>query len=132
MNLIAWNYMGFNVDNFRRNFGALIDYHKPYLVALVETKMQDYISLHNKFPFNNMIQVLANSNSGGLVRLWDDEILELDDITTKGQEIYVMVKVRSTNHSWLFSSIYAGTYRNSHNILWQNHRTIFFLQETGD
>ncbi|KAH0632709.1 hypothetical protein KY284_035504 [Solanum tuberosum] len=105
MNLIVWNRRGCNEDDFRRNFRSLIDWHKPPLVALVETKMQDHQPLLDNFPFNTMIQVPANGNSGGLVMLWDNKIVELDNIATTGQEIHAMVKVRSTNNSWLFSSL---------------------------
>ncbi|KAH0641623.1 hypothetical protein KY289_032597 [Solanum tuberosum] len=87
MNIIVWNCRGCNGDDFRRNFRDLVDWHKPSLVALVETKMQDHQALLDNFPFNNMIQVPAIGNSGGMVMLWDDEILELDNIATTGQEI---------------------------------------------
>lgn len=61
--------------------------------------MSDHQSLLDNFPLNNILQVPASSNSGALVMLWDDKILELDDIATIGQEIHVMVKVHSTNDS---------------------------------
>ena len=72
-------------------------------MALVETKMQDHQPLQDNFDFNNLIQVPAIGNSGGLAVLWDDAILELDDIAATCQEIHAIVKVRSTNDSWLFS-----------------------------
>lgn len=61
--------------------------------------MSDHQYLLDNFPLNNILQVPASSNSGALVMLWDDKILELDDIATIGQEIHVMVKVHSTNDS---------------------------------
>ncbi|KAH0651476.1 hypothetical protein KY285_032168 [Solanum tuberosum] len=92
INIIVWNCRGCNGEDFRRNFRALIDWHKPPLVALVETKMQDHQALLDNFPFNNMIQVSAVGNSGGLGMLWDDDVLEIDDVATTGQEIHAMVK----------------------------------------
>ncbi|KAK4716458.1 hypothetical protein R3W88_014796 [Solanum pinnatisectum] len=65
-----------------------------------------------------MIQVPAVGKSGGLVVLWDDNLL---DIATTSQEIHTMVKIRSTNELWLFSCIYVSNHRN---ILWQNLKTI--------
>ncbi|KAH0636607.1 hypothetical protein KY290_037026 [Solanum tuberosum] len=39
-----------------------------------------------------MIKVPAICNFDGLVVLWDDNILELDEIATTGQEIHAMIK----------------------------------------
>ncbi|KAH0678233.1 hypothetical protein KY284_019318 [Solanum tuberosum] len=80
MNIIVCNCRGCNRDEFRRNLRDLVDWHKTPPVALVETKMQDHQALLNNFPFNNMIQVPAIGNSRVMVMLWDDELLELDDI----------------------------------------------------
>ncbi|KAK6789820.1 hypothetical protein RDI58_013620 [Solanum bulbocastanum] len=124
MNIIIWNCRGCNGDDFKRSFRALLDWHKPTLVALVETKMQDHQTLLDDFTFNNMNQVPTNGNYGGLTILWDDTILVLDDIATTGQEIHAMVKVRTTNHSWLFSCIYASTCRCYRKIIWENIKTI--------
>ncbi|KAK4731156.1 hypothetical protein R3W88_024144 [Solanum pinnatisectum] len=101
-----------------------ISCHNPLLVALIETKMQDHQSLVDDFPFTRMIQVPAVGNSGGLVILWDNSLIEVDDIATTGQEIHAMVKVCATNEYWLFSCIYASTYLNSRKILWENVKKI--------
>lgn len=61
--------------------------------------MQDHQTLRDNFSFNNMIQVPTVANSGGLAMLWDDDIVELDDVATTVQEIHAMVKVRATNDS---------------------------------
>ncbi|KAG5632806.1 hypothetical protein H5410_004523 [Solanum commersonii] len=85
MNVIIWNGRGCNGEDFRRRFRALLDWHKAPLVVLVETKMQDHQPLLDDFTFNNMIQLPENGNSRGLAVLWDDTLLELDDIATIGQ-----------------------------------------------
>ncbi|KAK4728133.1 hypothetical protein R3W88_021121 [Solanum pinnatisectum] len=74
--------------------------------------MVNHQVLLDDFHFNKMIEVRAVGNSGGLVVLWDDNMLELDEIATTEQEIH------------LFSCIYASTYRNKRKILWQNLQTI--------
>lgn len=66
-------------------------------MALIETKMQNHQPLLDDFPFTNMIEVASVGNSSGLVILWDDSILELDDIMTTDQEIHAMIKVRLTS-----------------------------------
>ncbi|PHT67436.1 hypothetical protein T459_26923 [Capsicum annuum] len=69
-----------------------VDWHKPPVVALLETKMQDHLPLLNDYPFNRIIEVPAVGNAGGLAVLWDDSLLELDDIATTDQEIHTLVK----------------------------------------
>ncbi|KAK4710020.1 hypothetical protein R3W88_004533 [Solanum pinnatisectum] len=112
MNFIIWNCRGGNRSEFRMNFRSLMDCHIPPL------------ELVDDFPFNRMIQVPSVGNFGGMLVLWDDSILELDDITTTRQEIHVMVKPCSSNNSWLLSCIYASTCLNSRKILWDNLRRI--------
>lgn len=63
-------------------------------------------------------------NVGGLPVLWDDSLLELDEIMTTDQEIHVIVKVRHYNGPWLFSCIYASIYRYKRRILWENLKQI--------
>ncbi|KAM3266562.1 hypothetical protein P3L10_003556 [Capsicum annuum] len=92
INIILWNCRGGNNPEFKRNFRSLVDWHKPPLVALLETKMQDYQALLDEFPFTRMIDVPAIGKSGGLAILWDDALLELDQICTTDQEIHVMIK----------------------------------------
>ncbi|KAF3623119.1 putative F-box/FBD/LRR-repeat protein-like [Capsicum annuum] len=70
-----------------------VDWHKPPVVALLETKMQDHLPLLNDYPFNRIIEVPAVGNAGGLAVLWDDSLLELDDIATTDQEIHTLVKI---------------------------------------
>ncbi|KAG5576021.1 hypothetical protein H5410_056155 [Solanum commersonii] len=60
---------------------------------------QDHQMLLDNFSFNNMIQVPTVANSRALSMLWDDDIVELDDVATTVQEIHAMVKVRTTNDS---------------------------------
>lgn len=82
--------------------------------------MQDHQILLDDFPFKNMIEVPAIGNYGGIVVLWDDNLLEVDEIAITAQELHVMVKVSSTNTSRLFSCIYASTNRSMRKILCKN------------
>ncbi|KAM3381828.1 hypothetical protein P3S68_007401 [Capsicum galapagoense] len=92
MDIIIWNCRGFNGSVFRRNFRAIIDWHKPPLVALLKTKMQNHQVFLNIFPFNKMTEVPAIRNFEGIAVLWDDNFLELDNIATNEQKIHAMVK----------------------------------------
>lgn len=94
------------------------------MVAFLETKIQDYQVLLDDFPFTRMIDIPAIGNSGGLAILWDDNFLELDQISTTDQEIHAMITVTSKNTSWWFSCVYTITYRCKRKILWQNLKSI--------
>lgn len=122
MNFIIWNCRGGSGANIRHNFRSLLDWHRPPIVALLETKMQDHQPLLDDLNFNNMIQVPTVGNSEGIILLWEDSQLDMDEITTTNQEIHVMVKVSTTNCSWLLSCIYAHVHLNQCLILWENLR----------
>ncbi|KAH0639748.1 hypothetical protein KY285_036334 [Solanum tuberosum] len=89
---LPYHPKGGNRPDFRRNFRSLLDWRRPPLVVLLEIKMQSHQILLDDFPFNQMIKVSTICNSDGLVVLWDDIILELDEIATTGQEIHAMIK----------------------------------------
>lgn len=80
--------MGLSLDII---LGLLLTGTNP-LVALLETKMQEHQALLDVFNFNNMIQVHTTGNSGGLVLLWDDTQIDVEEITTSNQEIHAMIK----------------------------------------
>ncbi|KAG5621920.1 hypothetical protein H5410_007138 [Solanum commersonii] len=117
MNLIIWNCGGGNGPEFRRNFRSLLDWHKPPLVALLETKMQNHISLLEEFPFTRMIEVPTIGNSGGIVVLWDDAILELDEITTTNQEVHAIIKETMWASHPEFGKIVENAWENKRNLL---------------
>lgn len=121
--LVVWNCRGGNGADFIRNFRALLDQHRPLLVALLETKLQSHQGLIDDFPFNQMIEIPKIGNSGGLVVLWDNNMLELDEIATTKQEIHAMIKVSVSNDQCLVSSIYASNFRSTHTILQENIHT---------
>lgn len=82
MNLIIGNLRGANGPDFRPNFRSLVDWHKPPLVALLQTKMQDHLVLLNDFSFNKIIEVSAIGNAGGslqcgMILCWSSMILQL-------------------------------------------------------
>ncbi|MCD9639293.1 hypothetical protein HAX54_023720 [Datura stramonium] len=84
---------GGNSAEFRHNFRALIDWHRPSIITLLETKMEEHQPILNDFPFTNMIQLPAQGLSRGIVILWDANILELTQIEVTNQTIHVKVQV---------------------------------------
>lgn len=77
--------------------------------------MQDHQVLLDDFNFNNMIKVRTIGNSGGIVLLWDDAQLEVDEISTLNQEKHAMVKVSMSNYPCLLCCIYASVYTEEKN-----------------
>lgn len=51
-NFIIWNIKGGNNEAFRRNFRDMINTHKPCMVTLSETRMENHISILNDFAFS--------------------------------------------------------------------------------
>lgn len=86
--------------------------------------MQDNQLLLNDFLFNRIIGVPTVGNAGGLAVMWDDSILELDEIATTDQEIHVIIKVRHNDVTWIFSCIYASIYIHKRRNLWKNLKHI--------
>ncbi|KAH0776596.1 hypothetical protein KY290_008007 [Solanum tuberosum] len=64
--------------------------------------MQNHQVLLVDFPFNKMIEVSVVDNSGGIVVLWDDKLMELDKIAITEQEVHAMIKIKDTYfRKWL-------------------------------
>ncbi|XP_033515561.1 uncharacterized protein [Nicotiana tomentosiformis] len=92
-NIIIWNIRGGNNDNFRVNFREMIDTHKPCMVTLLETRMENHISLLSDSPFSEMIEVPAEGQTGGMVIMWDASIVKVHNFVRRNQEIYATVEV---------------------------------------
>lgn len=122
--IIFWNIRGANNDDFRRNFRDLIDTHKPCLVALLETRMHVHAPLLHEFNFSELIEVLAEGQSGGMVVLYNHDTVTVEHFTRNGQEIHTLLQVHPFNFSWLFTAIYASTQVQPRDIMWKNIKAI--------
>nr|XP_033517676.1 uncharacterized protein LOC117281929 [Nicotiana tomentosiformis] len=54
--------------------------------------MDNHISLLNDFNFTKMIEVPAEGRSGGMVILWDHNIVTIQNFVTHNQEIHAMIE----------------------------------------
>ncbi|KAG5592694.1 hypothetical protein H5410_043208 [Solanum commersonii] len=63
---IVWNSRGANSDDFKRNVKELIRSHSPYMVVLLETKMENHINFKDEFGFDDYYEVPAQGRSGVL------------------------------------------------------------------
>lgn len=88
---MLWNCRGANNNDFRRNFHSLLDYHSPTLVVLFETHMHDHTVLRDDFYFTNFYEVPATGQAGGIVILWHDNLLAVENLAMTEQEVHVMI-----------------------------------------
>lgn len=68
-NFIIWNIKGENNDYFMRNFREIMDQHRPCMVTLLKTRMNNHIALLNDFSFSEMIEIPVEGQAGGMVIL---------------------------------------------------------------
>lgn len=91
------------------------------MVAFLKTSTTSHLPLKDSFNFTNMLEVLAQGQSGRIVILWDDNFINMTQISTMNQKIYVMLP----NHDpWLFNVVYANIDLNNRIILWNNLKYI--------
>lgn len=93
MDFIIWNARGANNASFRRQCGAMVNIHKPALLVLLETKMTEHQSLTKELKFDSQIQSAANGLSGGIVIMWNEDTLKLENLSITPQGIHVTIKV---------------------------------------
>nr|XP_016479712.1 PREDICTED: uncharacterized protein LOC107800955 [Nicotiana tabacum] len=83
-----------NNDNFRRNFMEMLDTHRPSLGTLLETRMNNHADMLNEFGFTEMIEVPSERQSGGMVMMWRDDIINVQNAVRRGQEIHATIELK--------------------------------------
>lgn len=76
-----------------RHSAEMVKLHKPAMLVLLETRMTEQKHLIKELSFSGKIQNPAVGLSGGIVIMWKDDILKIDEVSTTLQRINVMVKV---------------------------------------
>ena len=76
--------------------------------------------LTDRLPFDGVIHTDTIGYAGGLWVLWNSNRVEVSSLANTKQEIHMMVKVRFTNTSWLFSTVYASPRNVERQVLWNN------------
>ncbi|XP_070014337.1 uncharacterized protein [Nicotiana sylvestris] len=125
MNLFVWNCRGSNNAEFRRQFRSLLNNYKPALVALLETCIHDHTVFKNDFNFSHMEQVESQGISGGIVLLWNADLVLVDELTMTTQEVHCMVQVLPNPTKRLLFSIYANNSVHSRSLLWHNLKCVY-------
>lgn len=70
--------------------------------------MSDRKQLTDMLNFDAHIQSPIEGLSGGIVIMWKEGMLKVDNISISQQGIHVHIKVCPQTHSWLFSAIYTS------------------------
>lgn len=72
----------------------MLEYHKPSVIALLETRLADHHNVMEDFGFSGLAQVSAQGNSRGMALMWNNDEANVDQIKGIYQEIHAMVKVK--------------------------------------
>ncbi|KAH0669595.1 hypothetical protein KY289_024088 [Solanum tuberosum] len=99
MNFIIWNVRGVTSSSFRRQCEAMVKMHKPAILVLLETRIGEHKRLTKVLKFDSQIPSAATGLSGGIVIMWEKDLLKLSDISMTSQSIHVMVQTELTNIS---------------------------------
>lgn len=75
-------------------------------------------------PFDAAVHIDTIGCTGGLWLLWNSVAVEVEAITTTEQEIHAMIKVNSSNLTWLLSTVYASPRFHERIALWGNLETV--------
>ena len=129
MNVLLWNCRGaLNQDFPRRIFEMAIN-HRPAIFVVTETRVggDRAAKIIDGLPFDGSITTDTISYAGGLWILWKSEEVEILPLSSTEQEIHAIVKVRSSDISWLLSAIYASPRLAERRILWDNLKTVAHL-----
>lgn len=109
MNIILWNCKGALNLNFRRSFSELVNCHFITLMIVIETRVGgDRAKITDSLPFDGAIHVDTIGYAGGIWLLWNTDVVDVSILAATEQEIHAVIKVCSSNLSWLLSSIYAS------------------------
>jgi ribonuclease HI len=122
MNIIMWNCRGALNPNFRRSISELINCHSPSMLIVTETRVGGARAkeITDTLPFYGAIHADTIGYAGGIWLLWNSELVDVSVLAATEQEIHAVVKVLSSNFSWLLSSIYASPRFLERKLLWNN------------
>lgn len=85
----------------------MVKLHKPAMLVLLEIRMTEHKHLTQELGFSGLIQAPVVGLSGGIVIMWNYDILKIDEVSTTSQGINFMIKVSPSSTPWLFTTIYA-------------------------
>jgi exonuclease III len=122
MNIILWNCRGALNPHFQRTVADLVNRHSPAVLIITETRIggDRAKEITSRLPFDGVIIADTIGFAGGIWLLWNSDRVDVAQLACTEQEIHATIKVRSSNLSWLISSIYASPRVAERKVLWSN------------
>lgn len=74
----------------------------------------------DRLPFDGAIHAETISYARGIWLLWNSDAVEVTQLASTEQEVHALVKVSSSNLSWIIFAIYASPRLAKRRILWHN------------
>lgn len=131
MNVIVWNCRGALSAKFKRLVLDLISIHQPSIMIITKTRVgRDRAKeLTDQLPFKGALHVDTYGYAGGIWLLWHPKVVDMSKLASTEQKIHVLVKVKSSNFSWLLSAIYAIPRVSERFLLWDNLSIVSGVQD---
>ena len=122
MNIIIWNYREALKPSFQSDVRELITKYDSAILVIMETHISGDRAkeITNRLPFQGAIHTDTIGYARGMLLLWNVDEVEVSNLTSNEQEIHAIVKVNSSNLSWLFYAIYASRRYRERCLLWNN------------
>ena len=129
MNIICWNCRGALNPYFKPTMNNLISKHNPPMVIITETRVEGNRAkdITDTLPFDEAIHTDTIGYAGGLWLLWKSDEVEVTQLAKTKQEIHVVIKVLSSDLSWILTCIYASPRFVERKLLWGNLSNVALL-----
>ncbi|KAK2986298.1 hypothetical protein RJ640_021867 [Escallonia rubra] len=121
MTALIWNVRGAGNKRFKNNFRQLFQEFKPYIVALMETKVefQTMNGFFENFGLSSSSIIDPQGRSGGIWVLWNPQEVTVTPIQTHRQVVHIEVK-KNNSDNWFFSAVYGSPHQATRAELWEN------------
>jgi len=99
MNIIVWNCRGALKPNFQRYVNELVRTHNPAILVFMEMRVggDRAKEITGHLPFDGAIHAETIQYTGGIWLLWNSDRVEVVQLVSTEQEVYVEVKVLPSN-----------------------------------
>ena len=121
MNIIVWNY-GAISPNFVSSVMDLVRDYSLTILIVTETRVGGDMAkvIMDRFPFDGAIHADTIGYAIGIWLLWNFDAMEITQLASTEQEVHALVKVSSSNLSWIIFAIYASPRLAERRTLWHN------------
>ena len=122
MNIILRNCRGALNLHFQVIVADRVNHHSPVVLIITEIRVGgDRVKeITSRLPFDGVIIVDTIGFAEGIWLIWNSDRVDGAQLACTEQEIRRTIKVRSSNLSWLISSVYASLRVAKRKVLWSN------------